>query len=65
MAYSHSLLANLFELNENSPAHRRTGYWPHPTALLGRPIVPLGGYALSIPSNIAEERIPAVWTGPI
>ena len=31
MAYSHSLLAPLFELNEKSPAYRRTGYLPHPT----------------------------------
>ena len=41
MAYSHSLLANLFELNDKSPAYRLTGYLPHPTALSGRPIVPL------------------------
>ena len=57
MAYSHSLLAPLFELNEKSPAFRRTGYSPHPTGPAGRPIAPLGGYAIAIPANIAPERI--------
>jgi multiple sugar transport system substrate-binding protein len=62
MAYSHTLLAPLFELNERSPAYRRTGYLPHPTGLAGRPIAPLGGYAVAIPSNIVPERIAPVWT---
>ena len=62
MAYSHSLLAPLFELDEKSPAYRRTGYMPHPTGPTGRPIAPLGGYAVAIPTNIAPERIPSVWT---
>jgi multiple sugar transport system substrate-binding protein len=62
MAYSHSLLAQLFELNEKSPAYRRTGYMPHPTGPAGRQIAPLGGYAVAIPANIAPERIPSVWT---
>lgn len=61
MAYSHSLLAPLFELNEKSPAFRRTGYLPHPTGPAGRPIAPLGGYAVAIPANVAPERIPSVW----
>ena len=62
MAYSHSLLAPLFEFNEKSPAYRRTGYVPHPTGPAGRPIAPLGGYAVAIPANIAPERVPSVWT---
>jgi multiple sugar transport system substrate-binding protein len=62
MAYSHTLLAPLFELNEKSPAYRRTGYLPHPVGGAGRPIAPLGGYAVAIPANIAPERISAVWT---
>lgn len=62
MAYSHSLLASLFEFSEESPAYRRTGYMPHPVGPGGRPIAPLGGYALAIPANIAPERIPSVWT---
>ena len=33
-----------------------------PTTRGARPISPLGGYALTIPANIAPERIPATWT---
>jgi multiple sugar transport system substrate-binding protein len=62
MAYSHSLLAQLFETDPTSPAYRRTGYLPHPTGSKGKPIVPIGGYALSIPANIAPRRIASVWT---
>lgn len=62
MAYSHSLLAQLFETDATSPAYRKTGYLPHPTGPKGRPIVPMGGYALSIPANIAPKRIAPVWT---
>jgi multiple sugar transport system substrate-binding protein len=61
LAYSHTLLANLFERDPASPAYRRTGYVPHPTGGSGRPISVLGGYALAIPANIAPERVPAVW----
>ena len=62
MAYSHTLLAPLFEGNSHSPAYRKTGYLPHPAGPNGRPIVPMGGYALSIPANIAPERIAPVWS---
>jgi len=61
IAYSHTLLAPLFELDKASPAYRKTGYLPHPVGPKGRPIAPLGGYALTIPSNIASERIAPVW----
>lgn len=61
MAYSHTLLANLFELDAASPAYRRTGYLPHPTGLDGKPVSPLGGYALAIPANISVERTDAAW----
>ena len=61
LAYSHTLLANIFERDPASPAYRRTGYAPHPTGPAGWPISVLGGYALSIPSNIAPERVSAVW----
>lgn len=62
MAYCHTTLAHLFELDESSPAYRKTGYMAHPTVEGMRRISPLGGYALTIPANIAPERIPAVWT---
>ncbi|MVS98947.1 extracellular solute-binding protein [Devosia marina] len=61
LAYAHTLLVNLFERDPNSPAYGKTGYLPQPTGLTGRPISPLGGYALAIPSNIAPERIAPAW----
>ena len=61
MAYSHTLLAPLFEVDARAPAYRRTGYLPHPAGPRGQPIVPLGGYALAIPANIAVERVEPVW----
>lgn len=61
MAYSHTLLAHLYERDPESPAFGRTGHLPHPHGPSGRPIAPLGGYALAIPANIAPERIQAAW----
>ena len=62
MAYSHSLLAPMHELDSASPAFRKTGFLAHPTGPRGRPITPMGGYGVCIPANISPERIPAVWT---
>lgn len=61
MAYSHSILAPIHETDQTSPARMRTGYSPHPTGPNGRPIVPMGGYSLAIPANIAANRINEVW----
>ncbi|MCW6508766.1 ABC transporter substrate-binding protein [Lichenifustis flavocetrariae] len=61
MAYSHTLLAPLFEVDAGAAAYRRAGYLPHPAGPRGRPIVPMGGYALAIPTNIAPERVAPVW----
>lgn len=60
MAYSHSLLAPLYELDSHSAAYRKSGYLPHPTGPSGRPVVPMGGYALAIPADIAPARIAPV-----
>jgi multiple sugar transport system substrate-binding protein len=62
IAYCATLLAPLFELDQNSPAFGNTEYLPHPHGPKGRPIAPLGGYALAIPANIAPERIDPIWT---
>jgi multiple sugar transport system substrate-binding protein len=59
MAYSHTMLAPLHEADSSSPAFRRTGYLPHPTGPNGKPILPMGGYALAIPSNLSAPRIKA------
>lgn len=60
MAYSHSLLAPVYELDRSSPAYRKTGYRPHPTYRNCRPIAPMGGYSIAIPSNISAKRVEAV-----
>ena len=61
LAYSHTLLA-LYETDRSSPAYRLTGYLPHPIGPHGRPIAPMGGYALALPANLAPERIEAART---
>ena len=58
MAYGYTLLAPYFELDTTCPAHGNTGYLPHPHGPGGAPIAPVGGYALCIPANLAEERVP-------
>jgi multiple sugar transport system substrate-binding protein len=62
IAYCATLLAPLFELNKNSPAYGNTTYIPHPIGPGAKPIAPLGGYALAIPSNISPDRINPIWT---
>jgi multiple sugar transport system substrate-binding protein len=61
MAYCATLLAPLFELNKESPAYGVTEFLPHPYGPAGKPIAPVGGYALAIPSNIEADRVSAVW----
>lgn len=61
MAYCATLLAPLFELNKDSPAYGVTDFLPHPYGPAGKPIAPVGGYALAIPSNIEPDRVGAVW----
>ena len=59
MAYGYTLLAPYFERDPASPAQRTTGYLPHPAGPKGRPVAPVGGYALGIPGNLAPERVAA------
>ncbi|MDH3658813.1 MAG: extracellular solute-binding protein [Alphaproteobacteria bacterium] len=62
LAYCATLLAPLFELDQQSPAYGQTDYLPHPFGPSGTSIAPIGGYALAIPSNIAAERVDPAWT---
>lgn len=62
IAYCATLLAPLFELDQQSPAYGVTEYLPHPAGPRATPMAPIGGYALAIPSNISPERINPIWT---
>jgi multiple sugar transport system substrate-binding protein len=57
MAYSFSQMAPYFEHDEKSPAKDNTGFIPHPAGSGKKPISPLGGFILGIPSNLNERRI--------
>ena len=61
MSYGWSQRAPYFELDETSPAHRTTGFLPHPRGPCGRNIAPVGGYLLGIPANLDPKRLDAVW----
>lgn len=60
MAYCYSLLVSMFLNDEKSPTYGVTNFMPHPHGPEGKPIAPLGGYVLAIPSNIETTRIDAV-----
>ena len=62
MAYCATLLAPLFELNPESPAYGTTEILPHPYGPGGKPIAPVGGYAMAIPSNVEPDRVGPVWS---
>ncbi len=62
MAYCATLLAPLFELNVESPAFGVTDFLPHPYGPGGKPIAPVGGYALGIPANVDLDRVGPIWT---
>ena len=61
MAYGYTLLAPYFVHDPASPAHKQTGFLPHPRGPGGSNIAPVGGYALGIPANLAPERREAAW----
>jgi multiple sugar transport system substrate-binding protein len=60
-AYVWSVRAARFEFDSASPAHRRSGYLPHPRAGGTQCISPMGGYALGIPRNIDPKRVEIAW----
>ncbi|HET8903130.1 MAG TPA: sugar ABC transporter, partial [Saccharospirillum sp.] len=45
-----------FEDDDNSPAKDNTGFIAHPAGSGKKPISPLGGFVLGIPSNLSERR---------
>lgn len=57
MTYSFSQMTPYFEYDESSPAKDNTGFIPHPAGSGKKPISPLGGFILGIPSNLSERRI--------
>ena len=59
MAYCYSLMASMFLNDQKSPTYGVTNFMPHPHGPRGKPIAPLGGYILAIPSNIETDRIDA------
>jgi multiple sugar transport system substrate-binding protein len=61
MSYGYTLLAPYFELDASSPAHKHTGFLPHPRGPEGRSIAPVGGYVLGVPANLSPERREAAW----
>jgi multiple sugar transport system substrate-binding protein len=46
-----------FEYDADSPAKGNTGFIPHPAGSGKKPISPLGGFVLAIPSNLSERRV--------
>ena len=60
MAMNWSSRAHLFELNEASPAYKKTGYLPRPAGNSSFQVSPIGGFSLGIPSNISLEKIPFI-----
>lgn len=62
MAYCYTLLASLFLNDKRSPAQKTTGFLPHPAGPNGRPLAPVGGYALAVPANVEPGRVRPIWT---
>ena len=60
MAYGYTLFVPYLEQSA-SPARDHTGFLPHPRGPNGKNLAPVGGYVLSIPANLAEERVAPAW----
>ena len=62
MSYEWSSRTAQFEEDLQSPAKGTTVYLPHPGRRADGPgIAPMGGFVLSLPSNLAPERTEAAW----
>jgi len=61
MTYGWSIRASAFELNENSPAHGKVDYVPHPHGPGVKAVSPTGGFSLALPANLSKDRIQKAW----
>ncbi|MBV7298342.1 extracellular solute-binding protein [Enterovibrio paralichthyis] len=61
MTYGWSIRAAMFEMNEGCEAHGKVGYTVNPPKLGVKPVSPIGGFSLVIPTNLAEDRLEKNW----
>ena len=61
MCYGWSIRAAAFERNEDSPAHGKVAFIPHPPAPGGRSVSPIGGFSLAIPQGLSDRRRQDAW----
>lgn len=61
MTYGWSIRAAAFELNEQSRAHGKVRFVPHPHGPGARTVSPIGGFSLAIPAGLTPDRKKASW----
>jgi multiple sugar transport system substrate-binding protein len=61
MTYGWSIRASAFELRPGAAAHGVVRFLPHPPAPGARPVSPIGGFSLSIPTRLDEARRLTAW----
>lgn len=62
MTYIWSGRSAIYELDEAAEARGNVGYLPHPAGPNGLNVSTLGGWYLSIPDNLPEERHDLAWS---
>ena len=61
MCYGWSIRAAAFERNPGSPAHGNVAFVVHPPSPGRRPVSPIGGFSLTIPSGLEDRRAQVAW----
>ena len=61
MCYGWSIRAAAFERNPDSPAHGNVAFVVHPPLPGRRPVSPIGGFSLTIPSGLPDRRAQVAW----
>ena len=61
MTYGWSIRASAFEKDDTSPAHGNVSFVPHPPVPGRRPVSPIGGFSLGIPTGLSESRVQIAW----